>query len=336
MFHSMADRAVFDEEHWAEYARVNNIVAEVTMETLRRTGTGATEPTLWIHDYHLMEVPGIVRRLAGQDGLSCRIGYFMHIPFPPWDMIKIHPWKDIFLQGILGSDLIGFQCQDFALNFIDCCERGLGTRVDRRAMVVEHGAGGRQVRVVSCPLGVPFERFGNLAESAPPMKIDKPKEAQVVLSVDTLDYTKGLLHRISAFEKLLEKYHIHRGKVSLVQVCLPSRHQEGQAILEQLEARVEALNTRLGTDDWRPVILVTRPVGEEELAGMYRDADIALVLPLRDGMNLTGKEFVSCRIYRGKPGVLLLSPFIGAAEIMQEALSVNPYEVSKVADYLHR
>ena len=104
-------------------------------------------------------------------------------------------------------------------------------------MVVEHGAGGRQVRVMACPLGVPFERFGHLAESAPPMKIDKPKEAQVVLSVDTLDYTKGLLHRISAFEKLLEKYHIHRGKVTLVQVCLPSRHQEGQAILEQLETR---------------------------------------------------------------------------------------------------
>ena len=154
--------------------------------------------------------------------------------------------------------------------------------------------------------------------------------------MDTLDYTKGLLYRITAFEKLLEKYHIHNGKVVLVQVCLPSRHQDGELLLEQLQARVDLVNSRYGTGSWTPIILITRPVEEEELAALYRDSNIALVLPIRDGMNLTGKEFVSCRIYRNKPGVLLLSPFIGAAEIMQEALIVNPYEVSKVADYLHR
>ena len=355
----MADRAVFDEDHWAHYTKVNNIVAEATLEALRTALERKPNdvPVIWIHDYHLMEVANIVRRVANQDKLNCRIGYFMHIPFPPWDMIRLHPWKDIFLQGMLGSDLVGFQCSDFALNFIECCERGLGTRVDRRQMMVEHGAGGRLVRVAAHPLGIPFERFGQLAESATPLNLETPKDTQVlvascyysynsvnvlstlfqiVLSVDTLDYTKGLLYRITAFEKLLEKYHIHGGKVVLVQVCLPSRHQDGEQLLDQLQTRVNLVNSKHATGSWTPIILITRAVEEEELAALYRDSNIALVLPIRDGMNLTGKEFVACRIYRNKPGVLLLSPFIGAAEIMQEALIVNPYEVSKVADYLHR
>ena len=180
----MADRAVFDEDHWAHYTLVNNIVAEATLEALRtvleRKPTDV--PVIWIHDYHLMEVANIVRRVASQDKLNCKIGYFMHIPFPPWDMIRIHPWKDIFLQGMLGSDLVGFQCSDFALNFIECCERGLGTRVDRRQMMVEHGAGGRRVNVAAQPLGIPFERFGQLAETATQVNLDTPKDAQVRLA----------------------------------------------------------------------------------------------------------------------------------------------------------
>ena len=141
----MADRAVFDEDHWEEYRKVNKTFAEATLDALRSALNKNPDdvPMIWIHDYHLMEVANIVRRIAKQDNLACKIGYFMHIPFPPWDMIKIHPWKDIFLQGILGSDLVGFQCDDYALNFIDCCERGLGTRVDRKALLVDHDAGGR-------------------------------------------------------------------------------------------------------------------------------------------------------------------------------------------------
>ena len=170
-------------------------------------------PTIWVQDYHLMQVPNIVNTLAQQEGLECRIGYFQHCPFPPWDMIKIHPWKDIFLQGMLGSHLIGFQSTDYALNFLDCCERGLGTRVDRRTMMVEHGPGGRKVKVRALPLGIPFERFVNLAEAAPRVSLPGGRDTQVVVSVDTLDYTKGLTHRIAAFQRLLDKYHIHRHKV---------------------------------------------------------------------------------------------------------------------------
>ena len=238
LLHSMADRAEFHESHWAQYSRVNNIFAEATLAALRRlTESRPGEMVnIIINDYHLMAVPDIVKRVATQEGLPCRIGYFHHVPFPPWDMIKVHPWKDFFLQGILGSDLIGFQSSDYALNFLDCCERGLGTRVERRLMMVEHGAGGRldqtqwsdsdfscrKVKVRSLPLGIPFERFGSLAERAEGGEICVERDTQVVVSVDTLDYTKGLTHRIAAFERLLDKYHIHQHKVRPLSVLLPT------------------------------------------------------------------------------------------------------------------
>ena len=231
-----------------------------------------------IHDYHLMCVPGLVRRMAEEAGLPCRIGYFLHIPFPPpWDLLRIHPWKDIFLQvrqydrrlldkyythtqGMLGSDLIGFQCSDYLLNFLDCCERGLRTRVDRQLGLVDHGAGGqtglgRQVgyhgpgqelckmwhhnlkptRFVCghCPWVSPTPSSGgwpgrprrHSSPSRPPLRFSPVTTAmlsftephQVVLSVDTLDFTKGLQHRVAAWERLLDRYHIHRGAATLVQ-----------------------------------------------------------------------------------------------------------------------
>ena len=163
-----------------------------------------------------------------------------------------------------------------------------------------------------------------------------PEEAQVVLSIDTLDFTKGLLQRVAAMERLLDTYHMHRGKVVFNQVCLASRTEEGEQLRKMLEERVAEVNKRLGQPDWQPIQLNFNALSDLELAAAYRDADVALVTPLRDGMNLTGKEFVACRIDPLKPGVLILSPFTGAADVMQEALLVNPYEVGKVADYLHR
>ena len=157
--------------------------------------------------------------------------------------------------------------------------------------------------------------------------IKVPEEAQIVLSIDTLDFTKGLLQRVAAVERLLETYHMHRGKVVFVQVCLASRTEEGDQLRQMLEEKVEEVNSRLGQPDWQPIQLKFNPLSDLELAAAYRDADVALVTPLRDGMNLTGKEFVACRLDPLKPGVLILSPFTGAADVMQEALLVNPYEV---------
>ena len=143
-----------------------------------------------------------------------KLGFFLHIPFPPWDIFRLFPWSDEVLQGILGNDIVGFHIMDYCINFVDCCQRNLGCRVDRKNLLVEHG--GRSVRVRPIPIGIPFERFMKLAEEAPRLMVTNQK---TVLGVDRLDYTKGLVHRLKAFEKLLEKYPEHIEKVHMLQVC---------------------------------------------------------------------------------------------------------------------
>jgi len=156
-----------------------------------------------------------------------------------------------------------------------------------------------------------------------------------VLCVDSLDFTKGLTYRFAAYDKFLEKYHTHRGKVSLVQICLPSRSGQGSQLMETLYNQVQNINNKYATESWTPVQLVDGPLPREEMVALYRDVNVALITPLRDGMNLYAKEFVGCRINPDSPGVLILSPFIGAADLMQEALMANPYEPNKVCDTLY-
>lgn len=337
LFHSMADRAVFNDEHWEAYKKLNQTFAEATILALRRAlATNPDQvPLIWIHDYHLMIAANTIRAMAKEDNLPCKIGFFMHCPFPPYDMVKIFPWKDIVLQGILGSDLVGFQCEDYCLNFIECCARGLKTRVDRNAKLVEHDAGGRTVKVRALPVSIPFDRFVSMAETAEKSKLNVQPGTKIILSVDTVDYTKGLVYRLNAFERLLDKYHVHQGNVVMVQVVQPGRTEEYHQLKETLDNLVHQINSRFSTPTWIPVHYIQRPVTDEELAGLNRDADVALVTPLRDGMNLSGKEFVACRINPQNPGVVILSPFVGAADLMQEALMANPYESGRVADVIH-
>ena len=288
-------------------------------------------PIVWIHDYHLMLAATTIRSIAEEKDIPCKIGFFLHIPFPPWDMIKIFPWHDLILQGILGCDLVGFHISDYCINFIDSCERGLGCRVDRRGLLVEHG--GRTVRVRPLPISIPYQRFHQLALHAPDSNWT---DLQVILGVDRADYTKGLVNRFRAFERLLSDYPEFRGKVMLFQVAVPSRTdvKEYQELKENLDKLVGQINGRFSTHSWSPIRYIYGCVPQTELAGFYRDAHVGLVTPLRDGMNLVAKEFVACRTR--DPGVLILSPFAGAGGMMHEALLVNPYEVGNVAQMLAR
>lgn len=256
----------------------------------------------------------------------------MHIPFPPWDIVKIFPWADTIIQGILNCDLVGFHINDYCLNFLDCCQRGLGSRVDRRSMLAEFG--GRTVRVRELPIGIPYHSFESMAQSAE--KESLTNKIQIILGVDRLDYTKGLPNRLLAYEKLLELYPEHLEKVMLLQIAVPSRTdvKEYQDLKEEMDKLVGMINGRFSTPHWSPIRYIYGCIAQKELAGFYRDADVALVTPLRDGMNLVAKEFVACRV--DEPGVLILSPFAGAGEMMHEALRVNPYEIGNVANVLHR
>lgn len=256
----------------------------------------------------------------------------MHIPFPPWDIFRLFPWSDEVLQGILGCDMVGFHIQDYCLNFIDCCQRNLGCRVDRKNLLVE--LGGRTVRVRPLPIGIPFDRFVELAESAPTLL---PKNQKIILGVDRLDYTKGLVHRLKAFEVLLEKHPEHKEKITLLQIAVPSRTdvKEYQELKEEMDQLVGRINGQFTTPNWSPIRYIYGCVGQAELASFYRDAFVALVTPLRDGMNLVAKEFVACQI-NSSPGVLIVSPFAGAGETMHEALICNPYEIDDAAEVIHR
>ena len=163
----MPDRAVFDESYWTAYTRINELFARRTFETLKQmteSNDSDDVPIIWIHDYHLMLAATTIRLLAEETNIQCKIGFFLHIPFPAWDLIKIFPWHDLILQGILGCDLVSFQVEDYCINFIDSCGRGLGCRVDKSQMLVDHG--GRTVRVRSLPIGIPFKRFQQLAINA--------------------------------------------------------------------------------------------------------------------------------------------------------------------------
>ncbi|XP_039262026.2 trehalose-6-phosphate synthase-like [Styela clava] len=337
LFHSMPDRAVFNFQHWESYCRVNQTFAEKTVASVRKLqldeGNKRT-PLVWIHDFHLMVAANTIRQSMEDDPtLKCSLGFFLHIPFPPYDIFRIFPWDDEILQGLLGHDLVGFHIESYALNFIDCCQQRLGCRVDKDRMLVEHG--GRTVRVRALPIGIPFNRFVTLAKESQPFVRQNPDQ-KLVLGVDRLDYTKGLLNRVRSIERLLELYPEHKEKIIFLQVAVPSRTdvEEYQILKEELDQEVGRINGRFSNPNWSPIRYIYRSLGQDELASYYRAADVALVTPLRDGMNLVAKEFVACQTE--DPGVLILSPFTGAGETMLESLLVNPYETTEMANAINR
>ncbi|XP_037927128.1 alpha,alpha-trehalose-phosphate synthase [UDP-forming]-like [Hermetia illucens] len=332
----MPGRAAFSASDYRNYVTVNKCFAAKTIEALEKCHKNKKNPNavpiIWIHDYHLMLAANWIREEAEEKKLPCQLAFFMHIPFPPWDIFRLFPWSDEILQGVLGCDMVGFHIQDYCLNFVDCCQRNLGCRVDRNNLLVEQGD--RSVRIRPLPIGIPFERFEELAKKA--KRVLKTKQ-KVILGVDRLDYTKGLVHRLKAFEALLELHPEHRGNVSLLQVSVPSRTdvKEYRELKEEMDQLVGRINGRFTTANWAPIRYIYDYVAQDDLAALYRDAAVCLVTPLRDGMNLVAKEFVACQINES-PGVLVISPFAGAGEMMLEALLCNPYEVTEASEVIHR
>ena len=322
LMHSLAPRARFDARDFVHYEEVNTRFGMAAAEE------GEDAGLIWIHDYQLLLAPAEVRKRLP----DTRLAFFLHIPFPPYDIFRLLPWDRELLRGLLACDLIAFHVRGYVQNFLDCVERTLGARVDRDEMLIEYGD--RTTRVRALPLGIEFERYEELARAAPP----PPETARerVVLGVDRLDYTKGIPERMLAFERLLERHPEHREEVILLQLAVPSRSQvaEYRDLKREIDEIVGRINGRFATAGWSPIRYLYRTVDQQRLCGIYRDADVALVTPLRDGMNLVAKEFVACQV--DQPGVLVLSRLAGAAETMREALLVNPYDIDGSAETLHR
>jgi trehalose 6-phosphate synthase/phosphatase len=321
LFHSFPTRMELDPDEWAVYEQVNRRFAQLA------AAHAAPGALVWVHDYHLMRVAPALRRMRR----DLRIAFFLHVPFPPADLFRILPWDRELLRGVLACDLVGFHCAGYASNFLDCAEQLLGLRVDREHGQVQHGQ--HTVKVAAFPLGIDFELFARRAREAPG---GRTGDERIVLGVDRLDYTKGLPQKIRAFERLLELHPEHRERVVLLQIAEPTRGavSEYQRLKREVDELVGRVNGRFGTSGWTPVRYLHRHVEPEALAQLYRDADVALVTPLRDGMNLVAKEYVACQV--GEPGALVLSELAGAAESMHEALRVNPYHRDAVAESLHQ
>jgi trehalose 6-phosphate synthase/phosphatase len=318
--HSLPQYASFERKNYDTYEQINRRFADAVLSE------SDPEDLIWLHDYQLMLAASPLR----QQRPDARLAFFLHIPFPSYDIFRLMPWDGELLNALLCCDLVGFHVMGYAQNFLDCVERRLGARVDRDAMIVEHGD--RAVRVGAFPIGIEFGDFEEGARKAP----RQPMRERIVLGVDRLDYTKGIPERMLAFQRLLELHPEHREKVVLMQVAVPSRSQVSsyRDLKREIDELVGQINGRFATANWSPIRYLYRSIPQDKLAAVYRDADVALVTPLRDGMNLVAKEFVAAQV--DEPGVLVLSRLAGAAETMREALAVNPYDVDRTAEAIHR
>jgi trehalose 6-phosphate synthase/phosphatase len=327
LMHMMPQYCHFGARDWAEYRVVNRRFGH------RCLGMMESSDTIWIQDFHLALLPAILR----EGGSKHPIGFFWHIPFPPADILKILPWYEELLAGMLGADLIGFHTAAHVSAFFECCEKLLGARVDR-----QHGcvfSGGRTTKVGAFPIGVParyFEQLGSdpkvkrrLAQIKRGVGVEK-----IVLGVDRLDYTKGLIQRLKGFERFLEENPQYHKRVTLVQIAVPSRTRvpEYLTLARQVQNLVVHIVTRFSTEGWLPIRYLYKQYDPEVLVAYYLAADVALVTPLADGMNLVSKEYVAARSDQG--GALILSELAGAAVELKAALLVNPYNVDQIARQL--
>jgi trehalose 6-phosphate synthase len=332
LFHDLHTRCNFDPDYWYYYLQVNKKYAE--------TIASHSQPTdyIWVHDYHLVAVAQALRK----QGLVRRTGFFLHIPFPSVDIFMRLPWRAQVLQALLEYDLIGFQTIRDRRNFIQCLQYiSPGLKANGRGAVLTLDVDGRQVRVGAFPISIDFENFATRAGSTTvSTKLHWLKDvmlgSQIILGVDRLDYTKGVPERLRSFQLALEKHPDLRRKLTLVQIVVPSRTDvpEYQTLKQEVERLVGEINGKYTYGGWVPVQYMFRNLEMDELLAYYRSAQIAIVTPLKDGMNLVAKEYCACNLE--EEGVLILSEFAGAASQLQRgALLVNPHDLEGVAEAIY-
>lgn len=326
LFHYFPTYAQYEDRHWEAYMRVNQLFCDAVLD---RAGP---EDKIWIHDYQLLLLPGLLRKHLP----NAQIGFFLHIPFPSSEIIRLLPWREELLTHMLGADLIGFHTFDYVRHFLASVNGLLGyspIAIGRSVIPVDN----RLVRPDAFPMGIDVQHFEDLAASSETQeevrKIrEKVGDRKIILSVDRLDYSKGMLHRLRAFETFLERHPDQRGKVTLILKAIASRSgiQRYDELKQMLDEAVGRVNGRFGTLDWVPVWYLFRFLPEETLSALYQLSDVALLTPLRDGMNLIAKEYLASK--QQEDGVLILSELAGAARELQESIVVNPNNGPQIAE----
>lgn len=327
IFHDFPFLAKFREDYWARYEEVNKTFLNATLDVIQ------PNDTVWVHDYHLMLLP----RLLREKSPSVPIGFFLHIPFPPLEVFQLLPrkWREEILRGILGADLVGFHTHDYTQAFLRCVLRILGHEHNMGKTSVEE----RIVKADTFPMGIDYKGISELSQSHQE-NLEKDElrsklgNVRVILSINRLDYTKGVINQLLAFETFLERNSQFAGKVVLVLTVSPSRTQveRYQQIKRQIDELVGRVNGRFGFIDWTPVVYQYRVLAPESLLAAYAISDVALVTPMKDGMNLIAKEYLAARA--DETGVLVISETAGAAVELGEALIVNPNDTMEIAEAL--
>jgi len=320
VFHYLVTYARFEQAYWDSYLAVNEKFAEATQSVFTEGNK------IWIQDYQLLCLPAMLR-----DQLTdTTIGFFQHIPFPSFEIFRLIPWRDKLIEGMLGADLIGFHTYDDVRHFLSTASRLAAVNFSSNIISLDN----RQVIVEPFPMGIDFDKFEKLPLQRQVLaeidNLEIEKQGRMILSIDRLDYSKGILERIRAFELLLQLHPKFIGEISMFMIVVPSRDTVTQyrELKEKIDQLVGNINAKYRTLDWVPISYFYRSFSVQSLSALYSTADICLVTPMRDGMNLVSKEYVASR--RDETGVLILSEMAGASKELNDALIVNPNNIGDI------
>ncbi|MCU0473247.1 MAG: bifunctional alpha,alpha-trehalose-phosphate synthase (UDP-forming)/trehalose-phosphatase [Bacteroidales bacterium] len=329
LFHYFPSRTVYDNSYFDAYVTANNLFLQ-QLKNLIKPGD-----FIWIHDYQLFLLPEMVRK----DFPTADIGFFLHIPFPSYELFRLLPkkWRESLLNGMTGADVVGFHTNDYAQHFIKSVKRTLGYKVERNFITVND----RLCKADAFPIGIDFKKFNDACNT---QKTNHQKDKlrtylsgnKLLFSVDRLDYSKGFILRLRAFERFLEKYPEWHFKVVFNMVVIPSRDNiEGyRELKKEIEATVGRVNGKYSTLNWRPIIYQYKSIPFNELVAIYNISEVGLITPLRDGMNLVAKEYVTCQT--DHCGMLVLSEMAGAAVELNEAILINPTDTEETSDAINK
>lgn len=329
LFHYFPSYAKFTDDYYEAYVEANTIFCEKILEIYK------PNDIIWIHDYHLMLLPALLRRHLPE----ATIGFFLHIPFPSFELFRLIPskWRTDILNGLLGADLIGFHTNDYVQHFLKSIKQILGFENVLRVVTTPE----RSITVDTFPISIDYNKFNTASTDNDTFeernKIKKRLyETKLVISVDRLDYAKGLANRLKSFELFLEKYPENKRKVVYILLVVPSRDiiTKYKETKKQIEGLVSRINGKYGSLDWTPVVYQYKTLEFKKLVALYLAADVALITPMRDGMNLVAKEFIVSRT--DKRGVLILSETAGASAELGEAILVNPTDRHEIADAIEQ
>ncbi|MBN1479291.1 bifunctional alpha,alpha-trehalose-phosphate synthase (UDP-forming)/trehalose-phosphatase [candidate division KSB1 bacterium] len=327
LFHYFSEHVYYDESLWRAYENVNHIFAEQVLNFYDKGDM------IWVHDYQLMLVPSILRDRYPE----ASVGFFLHIPFPSFEIFRTLPWRQQILDGLLGADLIGFHTFDYARHFLSSILRLKGLEQEMQTVYYNN----RYIRIDSFPMGIDYKKYAAASQSHAVQKyldrfIDPKRNRKIIVSIDRLDYSKGLVQRLEAFQLFLENNPEYHGKVEFILLVVPSRVKVEyyRQLKKKIDEYVGRINGIFGNMEWTPVHYFYRSLPYYALISLFYYADIGLVTPLRDGMNLVAKEFIAC--HQDKPGVLILSEMAGAANELGAAILINPNDMNDIVSAIKK